>query len=57
MVWDMEGVSGIPKTTIHHIITEYLIKKKAVTWWVPHILFPTHKTTLYRTVTEIFDPL
>ncbi len=28
MVPEMKGVSGIPKTMIHHILTKYLMKER-----------------------------
>ncbi len=37
----MEQVSGIPKTTMNYILTEYLMKKKIEVWWVLYI--PTQK--------------
>ncbi len=43
MMLEVKEASGIPKTTIHHILTEYLMKKKVVAWWVPYMLFPTKK--------------
>ncbi len=39
MVQEIEGALGIPKTTIHRILNEYLMKK-FVAWWIPHMLFP-----------------
>ncbi len=43
MVWEMERASGIPKTTIHHIVTKYLMKEKVAVCWVPHTLFTRQK--------------
>ncbi len=43
MVRETKGASGISKTTMHHILTEYLMKKKIVAQWVLHMLFPTQK--------------
>ncbi len=43
MVCEMKVVSSILKTTIHCILTEYPMNKKAVVWWVPHMLFPSQK--------------
>ncbi len=37
-VQEMEGMLGIPKTTIHHILTKYLMKKKVAVQWIPHML-------------------
>ncbi len=39
----MEGVSGTLETTIHNILTKYLMKKKAAAWWVLQMLFPIYK--------------
>ncbi len=39
----MEGVAGIPKTTIYRILTKYLMKKKVAAQWVSHTLFPAQK--------------
>ncbi len=36
----MEEVSGIPKTMIRSILTEYLMKKKVAAWWVLHMQVP-----------------
>ncbi len=43
MVRKMEVAPGKPKTMIHHILTEYLMKKNIVVWCISHILFSTQK--------------
>ncbi len=42
-VWEMEGGQVYQKNTIHHILIEYLTKKKVAVLWVPHLLFPVQK--------------
>ncbi len=56
MVREIEGVTGTPKTTMHHILTKYLMKKNVAAQWLLHMLFPAQKT-LYGTVAETFDSL
>ncbi len=57
MVWEMEGTSGTPKTTIYRILTEYLMKKKVVAQWCTIHAVSSTKTMLYETVLETFDSL
>ena len=40
---DLEEIVGIPKSTVHRILTEHLEKKKVFSKWVPHILTPQQK--------------
>ncbi len=52
----LEGASGISKITTHHILTEYLMKKKVLVRWAPNMLFPAQKNS-HGTVLETFDSL
>ncbi len=43
MVKKIEAETGIPRSTVHRILTELLFKKKVAVRWVPHALIDTQK--------------
>ncbi len=51
-VREIKAESGIPKTTVHCILTKHLFKKKVVVWCVPHSLKDTQKQTRLKITRE-----